>query len=185
MVDVVSFSAGYYDEWDGTPHLIEVVDGLVQRGVVVVAAAGNEATDRRFYPAALADRPSAPKSGPQVIGVGALNPDGTKALFSNENRCVTAWGSGVNVVSVFPPATDGSETSERMIPATNRNSLDPDNFAGGYAVWSGTSFATPLVAAEVANELLRVSSKQPKLRITKVDQKTTVKRARAALPGMP
>jgi subtilisin family serine protease len=184
MVDVVSFSAGYYDEWELAPLFVEAVDGLLARGVVVVAAAGNEATDRLFFPAALAGR-TTPTAGPQVIGVGALNPDGTKALFSNENGCVTAWGSGVNVVSTFPPETDGSETPERAVPGLGRYSLDPDNFAGEYAVWSGTSFATPLVAAEVANRLLRIGEKRVKLAISRVDRETTVKRARAALPEMP
>ncbi|MBE8516860.1 S8 family serine peptidase [Amycolatopsis sp. H6(2020)] len=190
MVDVVSFSAGYYDEWDGTPELIRVVDGLISRGVVVVAAAGNEATDRPFYPAALAARPAGQTGGRQVIGVGALNPDGSKALFSNEDRWVTAWGSGVNVVSMYPPETDGSETPERALPARKRHALDPDKFAGEYAVWSGTSFATPLVAAKVANLLLEVSAGGPgdqpnRLAMTNVDQATTVDRARAALPQMP
>ncbi|MEV6824066.1 S8 family serine peptidase [Amycolatopsis sp. NPDC051102] len=185
MIDVVSFSAGYYDEWVGTSELIAVIDGLVRRGVVVVAAAGNESTDRPFLPAALADRPADPDGGPQVIGVGALNPDGSKALFSNENRSVTAWASGVNVVSTYPPAANGSETPERTVPNLNRSSLDPDKFTGEYAVWSGTSFATPLVAAEVANRLLSVGGQKAKLALSKVDRKTTVKRARAALPEMP
>ncbi|MDQ7808826.1 S8 family serine peptidase [Amycolatopsis sp. A133] len=185
MVDVVSFSAGYYDEWDGTSALIEVVDGLIGRGVVVVAAAGNESTARPFLPAALADRPGDPDGGPQVIGVGALNPDGSKALFSNENRSVTAWASGVNVVSTYPPAADGSETPERAVPGLDRYSLDPDKFTGEYAVWSGTSFATPLVAAEIANRLLRVGEERAELALTRVDRDTTVERARAALPEMP
>jgi len=185
MVDVVSFSAGYYDEWEGTADLVGVIDELIGRGVVFVAAAGNESTARPFLPAALAARPGNPQGGPQVIGVGALNPDGTKALFSNENRSVTAWASGVNIVSTYPPAADGSETPDRAVPALNRCSLDPDKFTGEYAVWSGTSFATPLVAAEVANRLLRTGEKRAKLALTKVDQDTTVKRARAALPELP
>lgn len=185
MVDVVSFSAGYYDEWNGTPDLVHVLDGLICRGVVVVAAAGNEATDRPFYPAALATRREVKNGGPQVIGVGALNPDGTTALFSNEDLWVTAWASGVNVVSLYPPETDGSETPERALPAKKRYSLDPDKFTGEYAVWSGTSFATPLVAAEVANRILAIGEQPGGPEITKVDRTTTVNRARAALPKMP
>ncbi|WP_240490764.1 S8 family serine peptidase [Amycolatopsis vancoresmycina] len=184
MIDIVSFSAGYYDEWDEGSEFAGVIEDLVARGVVFVAAAGNESTARPFHPAWLATRAGAKNSGPRVIAVGALNPDGSKALFSNENRAVRVWASGVNVVSTFPVA-DGSETAERVVPARNRASLDPDKFTGDYAVWSGTSFATPLVAAEVANRLLRIGEKQAKLALTKVDSKTTVNRARAALPELP
>ncbi|MEV4050219.1 S8 family serine peptidase [Amycolatopsis sp. NPDC049688] len=183
MIDIVSFSAGYYDEWEETSEFVEVVGELVRRGVVFVAAAGNESTARPFLPAWLATRPADPQGGPPVIAVGALNPDGSKALFSNENRSVKVWASGVNVVSTFP-AGDGSETPERVVPNLGRASLDPDRFTGEYAMWSGTSFATPLVAAEVANRLLRIGEKKAKLALTEVDLKTTVKRARAALPEL-
>ena len=32
--------------------------------------------------------------------------------------------------------------------------LDPDDFRGGFATWSGTSFAAPLIAAHIAARLL-------------------------------
>jgi subtilisin family serine protease len=31
-----------------------------------------------------------------------------------------------------------------------RCTVDPDDYTGGFGVWSGTSFATPVFAAEVA-----------------------------------
>jgi subtilisin family serine protease len=35
-----------------------------------------------------------------------------------------------------------------------RETVDPDDFSSGFAIWSGTSFAAPIFAGEVAAELL-------------------------------
>ena len=32
--------------------------------------------------------------------------------------------------------------------------MDPDDFTGGFAAWSGTSFAAPVLAGELAGVLL-------------------------------
>ena len=34
-----------------------------------------------------------------------------------------------------------------------RASIDPDDFRGGFAVWSGTSFAAPVLAGQLASEM--------------------------------
>jgi len=171
MVHVVSFSAGYYDEWTEAPHLKAVVSKLWERGVVILAAAGNDATDRPFYPAAL----------PQVIGVGALNPDGSKALFSNDAAWVRCWATGAAVASMFPTGANGSEAPGHDLPQLQRRGHDPDNFAAGYAVWCGTSFATPLAAAEVAKALLAVAASDPALAMDRFGLDVTLARARAAM----
>lgn len=36
-----------------------------------------------------------------------------------------------------------------------REGFDPDNFAAGFGIWSGTSFAAPLLAGQIAATLLR------------------------------
>ena len=102
-----SFEAGTPGEFTG--HLLTVLNRLSELGVIVFAAAGNDATSRRFYPAAFAEL--AAGIGPQVVSVGALNPNSTRALFSNEAPWVRAWATGAGVVSTFPIDVQGSMTA--------------------------------------------------------------------------
>ena len=145
-----------------TSGLWFLIKKLLDLGVVVVAAAGNFATRRKFYPAAFATPPTAENPMP-VISVGALNPNGTKAMFSDDGPWVTAWAAGAAVVSTYPIDIDASRTPELRIPVNReppgtlppgREALDPDDFSGGWAVWSGTSFSTPYLAALIARSLL-------------------------------
>ncbi len=157
MVDVVSLSFGYFAEsaadLAATSALWQAIEVLLDLGVVVVAAAGNYASSRPFYPAAFARRPAAVP----VISVGALNPNGTKAVFSNAGDWVTAWAQGAAVVSAYPVDVNASRAPELVVRAparAGRESLDPDDYSGGFAVWSGTSFSAPAMAALVAGSLL-------------------------------
>jgi subtilisin family serine protease len=148
-VDVVSLSIGGYveDDSEAAWHLREVVTALTDLGVVVVAAAGNDATTRRFYPAALAE------DDPLVLGVGALNPDGTEAWFSNAGAYVTVEATGANVLSTFPTSLRGARGARLLTGSGSRQTADPDSFTSGFAIGSGTSYAAPEVAAELAVEL--------------------------------
>jgi subtilisin family serine protease len=50
----------------------------------------------------------------------------------------------------------GSAPNEVRLPSGEiRRGPDPDNFAAGFAVWSGTSFAAPYFAGQVAAALQR------------------------------
>ncbi|XWX04574.1 S8 family serine peptidase [Aggregatilineales bacterium SYSU G02658] len=69
--------------------LQDAVDYATSRGVLVIAAAGNNGSNTVLYPAAY----------PNVVSVGALSPDGTQAVFSNRGK-VEAWAPGVNVLSL-------------------------------------------------------------------------------------
>ncbi len=147
--DAVVLSLGYYNE---TPYDLQYSSGLkallvrlAAAGVATFAAAGNDATTRPSYPAAFAVHPEF--DAPDVLpmhSVAALNPDGTVAAFSNSGPWVTAAALGVNLVSASPITLDGS--SGPGVVQGRRATVDPDDLRGGYAAWSGTSFATPLLA---------------------------------------
>lgn len=120
-VDLVNLSLGCHT-WDDHPSaaLAEVVSSL---DAPVVAAAGNDATDRPFWPAAL----------PSVVAVGALDAAGEgPARFTNRGDWVDACAIGEHVASSF---------------------VDLAGAADSFARWSGTSFATPVVVAAIAREL--------------------------------
>jgi subtilisin family serine protease len=91
-----------------------------------------------------------------VSAVGARNPDGTIAWFSNDGPWVKYLRPGASLVSTFPDTYDGSaEPSYQVLNRRGeiRSSFDPDDFISGFGVWSGTSFAAPVLAGEVAAAL--------------------------------
>lgn len=74
------------------PLLERAMDRLDQLGVVLVAAAGNEASDQPRYPAAY----------PSVIGVGAVDRDAKPYLRGNRGASVEVLAPGVEIVSSVP-----------------------------------------------------------------------------------
>ena len=201
MVDVVSLSLGYFSESPAdqafSSALWQAIQVLLDLGVVVVAAAGNYSTTRFFYPAAFAQRP-APAGHVPLISVGALNPNGSRAVFSDGGPWVTAWATGGAVVSTLPTDVNGSRTPELRLPAHpsgplptgheragHREALDPDDYSRGFAVWSGTSFSAPLLAAHVVRALLAGPADPASgLVLEPCDAHTTTVRALAALTSM-
>lgn len=160
-VDVLSLSMGFYDEDPGDgkrSRLAEIIRLLVAEGVVVVASAGNDSTERPFLPAALGVLDPPPAPGQRVLGVGALNPNGTTAWFSNGGPSATCYAPGARIISAFPPDVNGSARPGRYVPAKGREQADADDFSSGFAVWDGTSFAAPYIAAELANLMLAIGT---------------------------
>lgn len=132
-VDVLNLSFSGYTLVDPA-RLAAAIRKVQAGGALVVASAGNDATCRPTFPAAL----------PDVIGVGAVGPDGP-APFSNYGSWVRACAPGVDLVSSFFRGFDGTTVVPEGVD-------DPDRFEN-YARWSGTSFSAPLVAGALAREL--------------------------------
>lgn len=70
---------------------MDATDYATNRGVVVLAAAGNDGDSTISYPA----------SNSGVIGVAATNSNDQRASFSNFNSSVDISAPGVNIVSTY------------------------------------------------------------------------------------
>jgi serine protease len=163
-IDVLNLSSGYYHETPGDAELYDptirsLLETLGRCGTVVVCSAGNDATARPLYPAAFAPWDDAPAGPPAdalpVLSVGAHNPNATVALFSNTGPWVRCYEPGAAVLSTVPKFQGGLQpgartTAYRLI----RESIDLDDFTSGFALWSGTSFAAPMLAGKVAAALV-------------------------------
>ncbi len=185
MVDVVSLSLGYFSETASdqayTSALWQAIKPLLEMGVVVTAAAGNYSTSRRFYPAAFADL-AVPADSVPLISVAALNPDGSQALFSDGGHWIRAWAPGAALLSTFPADINGSRDPEVSMPA--RAALDPDDFRSGFALWSGTSFAAPYLAAQLARSLLREAAADGGMRLDLPGGAAAIDRAKQSLKAL-
>ncbi|HUN36193.1 MAG TPA: S8/S53 family peptidase [Trebonia sp.] len=126
---LVNLSAGTYSRKDW-PLLSFLAFELGD--IVLTAAAGNDATHRRFYPAAF----------PWAIAVGALGADlRNRAWFSNYGDWVDVFTLGEGLVNAYATGQyTYLEPPKR--PATQ--------VFDGIARWSGTSFAAPMVAGLIA-----------------------------------
>jgi hypothetical protein len=158
-VDVVVLATGYVDEAaDDIPGgwMGDAVNRLAALGIPIVAAAGNQASDRPFYPAAFAAHEQMENFAP-ILSVGALNPNLEIAMFSNEGPWVSCYATGAGLVSTYPCEAAGSREPTRRSKSSMMNrfreSYDFDDFSSGYAVWSGTSFAAPVAAAYLLNAI--------------------------------
>jgi hypothetical protein len=163
-IDVLSLSMGYYHETPEDvlfdPTMYDLLEMMGECGTIVVASAGNDATARPMYPAAFS--PWSDGNGKAsrsdclpVLSVGSLNPDTSVALFSNDGPWVRAFQPSAAIVSTIPRFQGGLEPMARTRAfGHERESIAPDDFTGGFAVWSGTSFAAPLLAGRIATHLL-------------------------------
>ena len=107
-----------------------------------MAAAGNQATDRPFWPAAF----------DSVLAVGAVDDEGGKwapASYSNFGPWVDAVARGSNLQSTFGRGKTKVAQGATISPS------DPSIAFDGWAEWDGTSFATPIAAAMIARTMSR------------------------------
>jgi hypothetical protein len=144
--DIISLSAGTYSylgqELLGFKKFHD--DYLSQhKDTILVAAAGNDSHDHEFWPAA----------SDWAIGVGAVDSDGKRADFSNFGPWVDIYALGKDLVNAFPRGV--FVTKEPPVGQTR------DFRGAGMAKWSGTSFATPLVAGKIAAQMSRTGQTAP------------------------
>lgn len=118
--DVINMSLGGRGE---SNIMEEAINYAYSKGVVVIAAAGNENSNSVSYPARYA----------HVIGVAALDAAGEKAPYSN-------FGAGVDI-----SAPGGSETGMIL-----QDTIDPETGASAIMGFQGTSMAAPHVAGVAA-----------------------------------
>jgi hypothetical protein len=106
-----------------TPEYV-AIQFAVARGIVPVAAAGNEFDQGNptEFPASL----------PHVLTVASVGPDLKSSYFSNANAAIDLSAPGEQIMTAVPPA------------------LDEDATKDGYEVQNGTSFSAPMVAAAAA-----------------------------------
>ncbi|MGN9841640.1 S8 family peptidase [Nonomuraea sp. H19] len=122
----LSFGGHTFDDRP-PPLLADAIRALT--GTVTVACAGNTASDRPFWPAAL----------PYVVGVAAVDAsEERRAPYSGYGTWVDACARGDWLTSSF---------------------LDTSEF-GGYAAWSGTSFAAALVSGAIADAARKEPAKE-------------------------
>lgn len=98
--------------------------------VVIVAAAGNDASAEAPYPAAL----------PGVVAV-AATADGSPASYSNYGAWVDVCAEGRWVSAYFHGDVPAFASTPSAGPYC------------GFALWEGSSFAAPVVAAKIAEQL--------------------------------
>jgi serine protease len=123
------------------PDIISAVRFAHDRGVVVVAAAGNEGVEQVAYPA----------RAPAVISVGATTKDRCLADYSNggSRLDLVAPGGGDDTTLLTDPNCHAGRNLPDISQITFANAANPRRF--GYpSGWYGTSMSSPHVAAAAA-----------------------------------
>lgn len=86
---IINMSLGNYAE---ASFLHDALKYAYDRGVVLIAASGNDNTDRPGYPAAY----------PEVFAVAATDPNGVKADYSNFGDYIDVAAPGTSIPSTYP-----------------------------------------------------------------------------------
>ncbi|MCM2324571.1 MAG: S8 family serine peptidase [Oligoflexia bacterium] len=120
---VINFSMGWPESKD-SEFMRALIAEAQSRGIIIVAAAGNDSTQALLRPCGY----------PGVICVGASGPDGALTHFSNYGSGVDVAAPGLNILSTWP---------------TERRPLRFRSEAG-YEFLHGTSQASPYVACLAA-----------------------------------
>ncbi|WP_321418665.1 S8 family peptidase [uncultured Methanomethylovorans sp.] len=134
QADVISMSLGFPPSVTAKNlrPLFSALDYAYSKGIVIVAAAGNNAVSTVCYPAAYE----------KCIAVGATRYDGTRSYYSN-------YGSALDIMA---PGGDMSidQSGDRQPDGILQNTLGSSPGTFDYYLYQGTSMATPHVSGVAA-----------------------------------
>lgn len=123
---IINMSLGWPADVDSN-LMTQMIDLARSRGVLVVAAAGNDGTDALIRPCIFEG----------VICVASHDPDGAISHFSNHGAGVDIAAPGLGILSIFPTSLTSRVFTDRV----------------GYEIKNGTSMAAPFVAGILARLL--------------------------------
>src|SRR5690606_19944972 len=181
----ISLSAGTANgRTDGLLGVDAFMEELRERHTLLVAAAGNNAGAMPFWPAAYATLPGYENA---VLSVGALRSDGEYgACFTNHGPWVRVYAPGERLTGPltgfdtpvpyvyqhstyeecrygFSYACTCSHPRHTGVLSEENGSAKPDQVMfEGLAQWSGTSFATPVVAGLIAAHMTAQAETDPR-----------------------
>jgi|GEM_PF-6560145 len=152
---VINLSLGFPENL-ATKNFYEALEEAHSKGVLLVAASGNDSTDQLILPCSL----------PQVLCVGAHSPDGAPTLFSNRGTGVDLLAPGLSILSTFP--TDLMSVTFTSHP--------------GFEIKDGSSMAAPFVSGALAHLLGHgMSASEAKARLLAGARKTLASKVDPAL----
>ncbi len=120
-VDIINFSIGWNKNID-SPTLRSKIAEAQKKGIIIVAAAGNDSSEVTTFPCLYEN----------VLCVGASNNHNTLLDMSNRGNGVDLFAPGDDILSTFPL------------------NASFNNFLNGYDYYSGTSQAAPYVSKVLA-----------------------------------
>ncbi|MEV0642513.1 S8/S53 family peptidase [Streptomyces sp. NPDC050619] len=183
--DLISLSAGTSNgRTDGLLGVDAFMRELRTQRTLLVAAAGNNSSATPFWPAAYAALPDYENV---VLSVGALRGDGEHgACFSNHGPWVNAYAPGERLTSALTgfdtpvpyvyqhstyddcrygftyQCTCQSPRHTGALSEANGSAKPDQVMFEGFAHWSGTSFATPVVAGMIAAHMVAHKETDPR-----------------------
>lgn len=143
----LSFGGNYACTPTDSGAYIAAIAKLNEAGVLVVAAAGNGAINAQG-----AINQTRPANCQGVLGVTAVNRDGTKAYYAN---LITPTVSGITTVGIATVGGDSTTASGSiygLLSTSNDGTTVPVPYDanGAYGYTAGTSFSTPIAAGVAA-----------------------------------